>query len=164
MQTVTFEPCAEDLLAANRLIFKIVLKTKRTQYGFLTGGLIAGALCALASWIWSFDTPLRFAAIGVIYWIFFITVVFGAVYLRLPRQSRTVYVQQKSLHGPSTVEWSDIGITFKSERGQSSFAWDDFTRIEVGDDVVVLRQSDALSNFIPRRALSAEQVKDIARR
>lgn len=164
MQTATFNTSAEDLLAAYRLNLKTRLKTKRVQRNLLVGGLAVGVLCAAAAWIWPFAALPIAAAIGVAYWMLFITAIFGAAYLRLPRQSRTIYAQQKSLHGTTTVEWNDKGITFKSVRGQSNFVWDDFTGIDAGNDVILLRQSDAVMNFIPTRALTEDQVMDLASR
>ena len=161
---ITFNTSAEDLLAAYRLNFRAKLKTKRAQRNLLMGGLVVGALCAAAAWIWPFAPLSIAAAIGVAYWMLFITAVFGAAYLRLPRQSRTIYAQQKSLHGRTTIEWDEKGITFKSVMGQSNFAWDDFIGIDAGSDVILLRQSDAVMNFIPTRALTEDQVMDLASR
>lgn len=164
MQIATFNTSADDLLAAYRLNLKAKLRAKRAQRNFLVGGLAVGVLCAAAAWIWPFAPLLIAAAIGVAYWMLFLTAVFGAAYLRLPRQSRTIYAQQKSLHGTTTVQWNEKGITFKSVKGQSSFGWDDFTRIDASNDVILLWQSDAVMNFIPARVLTDDQVMDLASR
>lgn len=162
MQIATFKTSAEDLLAAYRLNFMAKLKTRRAQRNLLLGGLAVGVLSAGAAWIWPFASLPSAAAIGVAYWILFITAVFGAAYLRLPNQSRTIYAQQKSLHGTTIVEWDAKGIIFKSAKGQSNFSWDDFMGIDAGNEVILLRQSDAVMNFIPTRALTKDQVRELA--
>lgn len=164
MQVITFNTSAEDLLAVYRLTFRAKLKTKRAQRNLLMGGLVVGALCAAAAWIWPFAPLPVAAAIGVAYWLLFITAVFGAAYVRLPRQSRTIYAQQKSLHGKTTVEWDENSITFESVKGQSNFAWDDFIGIDARRDVILFRQSDAVTSFISTRSLTEDQVMDLARR
>ncbi|MFC0146464.1 YcxB family protein [Sphingobium scionense] len=51
------------------------------------------------------------------------------------------------------------GFLAKSDaRGHSQFSWSDFVKIVKGQDTIILRQSDALMNFIPSRALSQEQL------
>jgi len=164
MQIATFDASAEDLLAAYRLNLKAKLKSKRVRRKLVIGGVAVGALCAAAARIWPFAPVSIAAAIGAAYWILFSTAIFGTAYLRLPRQSRTIFVQQKSLHGTTIVEWDDIGITFKSPKGQSNFAWDDFTGIDAGNNVILLRQSDAVMNFVPTRALTENQIIDLAGR
>jgi len=164
MQIATFNTSAEDLLAAYRLNMRTKLRTRRVQRNLLLGGLAVGLLCIAAAWIWRFAPLPIAAAIGVVYWLLFIIAIFGAAYLRLPRQSRNIYAQQKSLHGTTTVEWDDRGITFKSPKRQSNFSWADFIGIEAGNDVVLLRQSDAVMNFIPTRALTKDQVIEFANR
>jgi hypothetical protein len=164
MRIATFNISADDLLAVYRLNLKAILRAKRTQRKFFMGGLAVGVLCVAAAWIWQFAPLMIAAAIGVAYWMLFLTAIFGATYLRLPRQSRTIYAQQKSLHGTMTVEWNDECITFNSVKGQSRFDWDDFTRIDASTDVIVLWQSDVVMNFIPARALTEDQVMDLASR
>lgn len=164
MQKATFNTSADDVLAAYRLNLKTNLKAKRAKRNLLLGGLAVAVLCASATWIWPFAPLPVAAAIGLAYWVLFITAVFGAAYLRLPSQSRAIYAQQKSLHGTTTVEWNDSAISFNSIKGQSKFDWNDFIGIHTGNHIVLLKQSDAAMNFIPTRALSREQVMDLASR
>jgi hypothetical protein len=164
MQIASFETSPDDLLAAYRLNLKAKLKAKRAQRNFVVGGLAVGTISAVANWVWPFTSAPLAAAIGVAYWMLFLTAVFGAAYLRLPSQARTIYAQQKSLHGTTTVEWNKRGITFKSAKGESTFDWDDFTRVDASNDTILLWQSDAVMNFIPMRVLTTDQVSDLLSR
>ena len=160
MPSISFQPTLEDVLAASRLHFTTSLKTK----GILRSYLRGGAICATAGLAvaWFLDLPLVLTAlVGLAYWVLFLSLCLLAAYLRLPRQTRRTFAQQKSLQGNFTIEWSDVGISTTSERGHSQFKWEDFITIVEGRDAIVLRQSDMLFNFIPKRALSDEQAASI---
>jgi hypothetical protein len=164
MYSTTFQPTPEDLLAAYRLNFHINLRSKRVLRAYTGGGAALAIAAALAAWTWGLSSVLLAGAGGLAYWIIMLSAILASVYYRLPRQIRRVFEQQKALHDSTTVEWSDTGISFRSTRGHSNFAWQDFIKVVKGRDVVILRQSDALMNFIPVRALSPQQLESIAAR
>ena len=156
MPSISFQPTVEDVLAASRLHFTTSLKAKRIQRSYLRGG----AICATAGLAvaWFLDLPLVLTAVvGLAYWILFLSLCLLAAYLRLPGQTRRTFAQQKSLQDNFTIEWSDVGISTTSERGHSQFKWQDFITIVEGRDAILLRQTDMLFNFIPKRAVSDEQ-------
>ena len=160
MPSISFQPTVEDVLAARRLHFTTSLKAKRIQRSYLR----RGAICATAGLAvaWFLDLPLVLTAVvGLAYWFLFLSLCLLAAYLRLPGQTRRTFAQQKSLQDNFTIEWSDVGISTTSERGHSQFKWQDFITIVEGRDAIVLRQSDMLFNFIPKRALSDEQAASI---
>lgn len=107
------------------------------------------------------SVPLA-AAAGAAYWFVFLSGILFSAYLRLPRQVRRIFSQQKSLHEDATIEWSESGIAFRSARGHSSFDWSVFVLVVIGRDAIIFRQSDALMNFVPVRALTPEQISNIA--
>lgn len=164
MQVAKFDATADDLLAAYRLNFKIRLKAKRARRNLMIGCLFLSVLSVFAAWLWDLGSLPIAAAVGAVYWVLFLVAVFGAAYLRLRGQSRTIYAQQKNLHGTTFVEWDDRGIKFGSIRGQSNFEWDDFYGIFANAEVIILKQSADLMNFIPTRALTDDQVVYIAGR
>ncbi|WP_420139518.1 YcxB family protein [Sphingomonas sp.] len=157
MQSVTFTATPDDLIAAYRLNYVLSVKSKRVLRGYLFGGLFVAVAAGIASSEWKL-APVPLAALGgMAYWVLIFSLIMLAAYWRLPRQVRRIYRQQKSLHDAATVEWSDSGIYFRSTRGEAHFAWGDFIGIVTNDDVVILRQSEALINFIPTRVLTPEQ-------
>ncbi|WP_442678036.1 YcxB family protein [Sphingomonas sp. ASY06-1R] len=157
MQSVTFQATPEDLVAAYRLNYALTVKSKRVLRGYLIGGLLVAVAAGGAAWKWDLaSVPLAMLG-GFAYWVLVLSLIILAAYLRLPRQVRRIYRQQKSLHDEATVEWSDSGIDFVSARGRAHFVWSDFIGIFANRDVIVLRQSEALINFIPTRVLSPDQ-------
>jgi hypothetical protein len=159
MHSVSFQATPEDLLAASRLNFSITLKSKRVIRAYIGGGVILAVLAGVAAWQWSIGPVPLIAAIGLGYWVALLSLIFLSAYLRLPRQIKRIFDQQKLLHEETTVEWSDAGISFTSARAYSNFAWSDFIKIVRGREVIILRQSDVVMNFIPSRALSQEQLE-----
>jgi len=126
--------------------------------------LVGSALCAVAglALAWLFDLSLILTALaGAVFWPLFLSLALLAGYLRLPWQARRTFARQKSLQGDIIVEWSDAGISTKSKHGRSRFAWADFVAIVEGDDAILLRETDTLFTFIPKRVLSDEQAADI---
>jgi hypothetical protein len=162
MNSITFEPTAEDLLAANRLNFVATLTSRRVAKSYALGSLTLGAVVAYAFSAWQLGPIILGAVTGVAYWLVFLSFILLSAYLRLPRQVRRIYGQQKSLHGITTVDWSENAISFTSCRGTSKFYWIDFIKIIRGKEIIVLLQSDVVMNFIPLRSLSAQQAEDIA--
>lgn len=158
MQMVSFQATPEDLLGAYRLNFRVTLKSKRVIRAYVSGGAAFAVTAMAAAWEWDIAPVSIAAAIGLGYWIALLSLIFFSAYLRLPRQVKRIFDQQKSLHDNTTVEWSETGISFISSRGHSQFSWSDFVKIVKGQDAIILRQSDALMNFIPSRALSQEQL------
>lgn len=98
---------------------------------------------------------------GVIIWTFFLGIFFLMNYLFIPRRARRIFLQQKNLHNEVALQWSDGGVSFKSAKGSSNFSWSDFIRIAENRHAIILLQSDALFNFIPKRVLSSDEVASI---
>ncbi|MDX3882895.1 MAG: YcxB family protein [Sphingomonas sp.] len=163
MKTAHFQADQSDLIAAYKLNFRATLKSKRIARSYVGGCAALAGIAALAAWAWNLMSVPLAAVAGAAYWIVFLSAILLSAYLRLPRQVKRIFLQQKSLHEDTTIEWSDSGISFRSARGRSSFEWSDFVLVVIGRDTIIFRQSDALMNFVPVRALTPEQVSDISR-
>lgn len=159
---ISFQPTLEDVLNANRLHFTASLKTRRMRRAWLVGSLL-GTMAGLAiAWLLDLSMVVM-AVIGFAAWLLFLSSVLLAAYLRLPGQARRTFAQQKSLQGEVAVKWSDAGISMTSERGHAQLKWGDFVEIVEGRDAILLRQTDTLFSFIPKRLLSEEQTASIVR-
>ncbi|MEP7007159.1 MAG: YcxB family protein [Sphingomonas bacterium] len=159
---ISFQPMLEDVLNANRLHFTASLKARRMRRASLLGGAL-GATAGLAiAWLLDLSMVLM-AVIGLASWLLFLSSVLLAAYLRLPGQARLTFAQQKSLQGEVAVKWSDVGISMTSERGHAQLKWEDFVEIIEGRDAILLRQTDTLFSFVPKRLLSEEQAASIVR-
>ena len=160
MSSISFQPTPRDVLAATRLHYSASLRTRRMRRAYLFGtALCAAAGLALAR---VFDLSLMLTALaGAVLWPLFLSLVLLAGCLRLPWQARRMFAERKSLQGTITVEWSDAGISTKSTYSRSRFAWSDFSAIVEGPDTILLRETDTLFTFLPKRVLSDEQVASI---
>lgn len=161
MQSISFTPTVDDLLAAYRLNLRSSLRSKRVRRIYLWGVIVVALGSAAAAGIWEI-APVWIAALaGGAYWIVVISLCIGVSFLRQRTQAKHILAQQRDLQGETMVEWSDEGISFRSERASSRFAWADFSAIVKGREMILLRQSDALMNFIPTRVLSDAQIRSI---
>lgn len=164
MQTVSFTPTPDDLLAAYRLNVRTTWKSGRMVRAYLIGGGVVGVIAAGCALAWELAPVATAAVTGFVYWVVALTGIVLATYLRLPRQVRRIFDQQKSLHRETTVTWTQAHITFESSQGQTRHDWADFLMIVQSRNVVILRQSEALMNFIPTRVLNAAQIETIVHR
>lgn len=161
MPSVTFQPIADDLVAANRAYFRSSLRTRRMLKSYLLGGLVFGVIAVGLDWQEPVKAKVTTLVDGVLFWTLLLSLILAFNYALLPRRVRRIFVQQKALHDEVAIHWTDESISFESGRGSSRFVWSDFIRIADNKAAIVMLQSDALFNFIPKRALSADQVASI---
>ncbi len=161
MQSVTFTPTVEDLIQVYRLNLITTWKSARVIRAYLVGGAAVAGAAALAAWALQFAPAPIAAVAGLAYWLTFLTGILISAYLRMPKRVRRIYAQQKALHDATVAKWSAAGIELTSARGHARFEWRDFTSIVFGRQAVIFRQSEMISNFVPTRVLSAEQIASI---
>jgi len=162
MPGVSFQPTEADLIAAYRLHFFDSLGRRRAWTRIVIG---AGLFALLSALFLQRDFSVILAGIiGAIYWFGLLAIILGLNLLLLPKRFRRIFAQQKSLHGEAHVEWTSEGISFRNVRGHTDLRWSDFVRLVEGRHTILLMQSDALFNFIPKLALSPEESADIMAR
>ncbi|QXT34755.1 YcxB family protein [Sphingomonas sanguinis] len=150
-----------DLIAANRAYFWASLRTRRMLRSYAVGGFIFGLMSVGFAWNEPAGAKVIAFLGGVLLWTFFLGIFLSINYVLLPRRTRRIFAQQKNLHNEVALQWGDGGVSFQSEKGSSKFAWSDFIRIAENRNAIILLQSDALFNFIPKRVLSADDVASI---
>lgn len=74
--------------------------------------------------------------------------IFGVV---IPRRTRIVYKQQKTLQAPYDVEISEDQYQATSAHGACAMPWQDFHQYKVGPTLILVYQSDALFHMFPKR-------------
>ncbi|MHA6720760.1 YcxB family protein [Sphingomonas sp. RS6] len=159
MQTVIFKPTLEDVLAATRLNYRSNLRSQRVVLAYIVPTLILAAAGWFLASPWSLGPAPIVATLAAGYWLLVFTGILGVSYLRLPKIVRRTFAQQRSLHDPITIAWSEHAIAFTSERGSTNLAWEDYVNIVKGKDSIVLRQTELLFNFVPTRLLTPEQIE-----
>jgi hypothetical protein len=159
IQTASYEITARDLIAGYRLNFLSALKGRKVWVRCAVLTILLGAGSAF---LFADDLGIAIGAlIGVAYGALLLSVIWLTCFLLLPRRARRIFAQQKALHDPIAIEWSEALITIGSNRGTTTFEWSDFVRSLENHEIILLFQSDAVFNFIPKRALSPEQAASI---
>jgi hypothetical protein len=161
MRSASFLPNTIDLIAASRLHFWSSFKWKLTVWGYVAGCLLFAVIGALFTQLESGWPPMIGAGLGIVFWSFVLICIFTMNYILIPARSRRAFRQLKTLQSATDVSWSSKGVQLQSAQGSSDFDWRDFVRIVEGQYVILLFQSDYLFNFIPKRAVSDEQARDL---
>jgi len=100
---------------------------------------------------------------GAVYWPalimgFAILFLFVNRWILLPRRARRIFQEQKSLQGEFEVTISNDVFASVSDYGATRQPWDDFVRWKEDPDVILLYQSRALFQILPKRVVTAEEM------
>lgn len=161
---IRFSLTADDYAAAVRL--------------HLTRAFYRNKLIKLALILVLFYAALIFLILGQWTWLYAaIALGFGAVaaaiialaiaatsYIMTARRSRRIFTQQKSLHDAFELSWDETGLELSTQAARSRHPWADFRQWAEGADGIILYQSDALFNMLPKRAFSEDALADIRQR
>jgi YcxB-like protein len=177
--TVAFRPTMEDVLAAQRTHFFVLLTSKRTLRRFFIVGLFLAALFIAifffalrgdASDFSDFNAQAiavvksltfwqQFAEVLVL-WPLIVIIVYTITWFLMPPRARRVFAQQKSFHAEYEVKWDAQTMELKTAKGSYNFPWSDFVRWAESKTTFLIYQSDNVFNFVPKRALAADEAKD----
>ena len=96
---------------------------------------------------------------------FSILIAVGVVYLLqrfilLPRRSRRIFGQQRSLHAPYRTEFSDGGVASRSETITSNHPWDHYIKWKEDAEYFLLYLSDIMFQIVPKRFLHGPTASD----
>jgi len=73
----------------------------------------------------------------------------ASVYYRNAKMAKRIYGQQKSLHLPFTLTWTDEHVITESGQGRAVLAWGDLTKVLENKKLILLFESDAISASFP---------------
>jgi hypothetical protein len=159
MNRVVFRATEKDLISAYRLNFLASMRRRRTWARFILGAAFFGVGSAV---LLGNDIGTGLAAVvGAAYWFALLAIILLLNFLLLPRRTKRIFRQQKALHEVAEVEWSEESINFRSAQSHATVPWSHFVRLVEGRNMILLMQSDALFNFIPKASLSPEQAASI---
>lgn len=79
----------------------------------------------------------------------------------VPRATRKLFRQQKTLHRPMTYSWSEAGLKVTGESGEWLFAWADYLKLAENAKIVLLYEGPRLFQMLPKRFFTAEQLADL---
>ena len=76
--------------------------------------------------------------------------------LYIPYRVRKIFAQQKELHLPLKMEFSEEGIRFENANSQGIRKWDVFLKWKENQNMMMLYLSDVMFMMLPRRMLTQE--------
>ena len=80
---------------------------------------------------------------------------------RIPRAARKIHGQQKALQQPVEVEFAANGLRTTAPAGTSLTPWPHYRKMREDQHVMLFYQSDALFQFVPKRALPGSQADEV---
>ena len=79
---------------------------------------------------------------------------------RFTPKGKKIYAQQKSLHLRYEVAWDVVAMDVTTAQGALHYLWADFIRWSESKTTVVIYQSDAMFNFVPKSAFKNDDLDD----
>ena len=171
--------CSEqDVLDAQRTFFKSTIFSKRVLRRYLISLSVmvwVGVVVFLVIKLTDTEEQTILLRLGSrdlwieIFWLVVLVIpvwlalmaIFTAMsWLGLPRVVRRIYGKQKTLHADCTVSWNEEAMGVVTPKATQHMLWTDFIRWSESKTSIILFQSDHLFNFIPKSALSAENLTD----
>ena len=157
-RSAAFRLEADDYIAANRLHTRMKWRSLPALGSFLCF-ILGYAVFLYGSWRAPPNAPL----------VMFVTfvVICGIVIpplsylLYLPYKTRKVFREQKNLHYPMTVSWSETGFKVENQQGNATMPWTDFFKWSEDGRILLLYHSSRLFRMLPKRALTEAQLADM---
>ncbi|TCR70236.1 YcxB-like protein [Bosea sp. BK604] len=81
----------------------------------------------------------------------------------VPRATRRLFRQQKTLHRPMSYSWSQAGLKVSSENGEWLFAWADYLELAENGTIMLVYEGPRLFQMLPKRFFTSEQLADLRR-
>lgn len=158
---VRFSLTADDYVAATRLHMTRAFYRNKLAKLTLIMGLIYAVLAFVVMGEWSWPYAAVAAGLGAVAAVIVALGIAATNSIMVARRSRRIYAQQKSLHDEFEFAWDETGFDLSTQSARSRHNWADFRHWAEGPDGIILYQSDALFNMLPKRAFSEDALADI---
>ena len=159
---IRFRPEAADYVAATRASWLKSLGSRR--FAIRMAVILAIVIVIAVATTWSEAdfraTLLAIALIGGAGFAWLATCL-GLSFLLIPRRTRRLFLQQRTLHRDFDVEWTDDHLAYRSDTTTSTIAWPDYYKWLEGRSIFLFYLNEQLPHFVPKRALTAEQIIDL---
>ncbi|MCW4462277.1 YcxB family protein [Sphingomonas sp. BT-65] len=161
---IRFSLTADDYVTATRL--HMTREFYRSKLIKLTAlmGLFYAALVFLTLGQWTWQYAAIAAGLGAVAAAIIVLGIAVTNHIMIARRSRRIYAQQKSLHDEFEFFWDETAFNLATQSARSRHNWADFRQWAEGPDAIILYQSDALFNMLPKRAFPEEALADIRER
>lgn len=157
---------ANDAPASGSVAFRLTSRDlgAASQQAYLSGLLGWGRLLAFVVFLAApgYLTGMNVLAMLVGLLIMMVLHLFVAI-AWIPWTSRRVFAELRALHGEIRAEWDAIGIRFAAPAGETRLGWADYSRWREDAHNILLSQSDALFQVVPKAAWSAADIAGMRR-
>ncbi|ETI63317.1 hypothetical protein C100_13420 [Sphingobium sp. C100] len=159
----SFQPTAADFVTASRANFLRQLRSRRFVVRLMAASGIAWLL--MTALMLFLGEELGDALVGGLYSSLMalagILLFLGVTLLLIPRRVARLFRQSKAQQVEMTVQWSDDACFWQSSNGQQRHEWSSYHRWSVSPKCYCLYLNEKLYQFVPRRALTANQDQDL---
>jgi YcxB-like protein len=178
-KTITFRPTMEDVLAAQRTHFVVLMTSKRTLKRFFIVGLFLAALVIAIFFFALWEDASDFSVFSIqaassmmssmfwkglagafVAWTALVIIVYTITWFLMPRRARHAFAQQKAFHAEYDLKWDAQTMELKTAKGSYNCPWSDFVRWAESKTTFLIYQSDTMFNFAPKRAFADGQAED----
>jgi hypothetical protein len=160
---VTLTP--DDYLAANRLLFW--RERKRLKLS-IVDAMIWSALAAWGIYMaWNSSQDVHSTAFWlralspVIFGLIALLLIYLAMYLSLPSQSREMFAENKAAAMPATYHVENEAIEIRDELGSSKLPYSMLHQWACNHNVLVISVVKGFFYIIPRRCLTSDALTDV---
>ncbi len=160
---LVYELTPQDLLYAMRLHFRQHIRSRTAIIRLVALWALAVAACGLilASVVDTNDAIVSILSFAIIVPFAIVGIPFLIVYALGGRAARKTYREQKTLHKPVHLSWSEDGVHFSSDFGEARLQWTDFLKARQDRHCILLYESRRLYRLIPTRILADNQLRKL---
>ena len=160
---ISFTPEAEDTTAACRTNLLAAWRRPAALKRFAIIIGVFAVLGALFGWFNERDmiAALIVAAGAALYAAVLLLMILGTTFLLLPRRTRKLFAQQRSIQRQFDYGWSDEGLEASSDAGNTKRGWQEFHGWRRGPSAFLIYHNDQLFEFLPLRAMTGEEAEDL---
>lgn len=160
---ISFTPDADDYVAACRANFLVAWRRPLVLRRFAIVVSVFTVLGAAFGWYTEREiVPTLIVAAGAgLYAALLLSLIMGITLLLLPRRTRKLFAQQRSIHRRFDYGWSDEGLEASSDLGNIRRGWDEFHGWRRVPSAFLIYHNTQMFEFLPLRAMTGEQAEDL---
>ena len=152
---------AADAVAVSRGSFLRSLGRRRFHVRLLVIAAVGAVGGAIFDWLVGRPIMMHDIIVGAVWALGWIGLLLVLLYLLIPRRSRRMFRQQRSLDREFTFTWTDTGIVFDSENSRSELLWEEYHDWFETSAVFGFGLNERLYHWVPVRTLDPAQIADL---
>lgn len=131
---------------------------RQHRFGWIIAALVVVTICAIAMQKDVIAGAALFALLVAPIWLGVL------LFWLVPRHAKRHYRQSVTMKDQNELTWDDAGLTITCEHGSTIYKWPEWRGWGESHSLLILFQSEALYNILPKRALEPAEIEAIKRR